>query len=449
MKLFIPMEVVYREYESRLFVATEAASRGLKVIFGHKNTVFDQALLQGGEDSIWFGRGSINRELVKRGVKLICHDEESGIIYEDYATYYNYRIGLEEIPMARRFFCWGPDDYKFLKLRHGKNDLFNEKRFAMTGSPRAALWGKVGSDFYKDEILNIRKSYGDYILFVSNLGFSNSILGKGVVSHLKRLGNWQNIKDMTENVMERETRLMNLYVKCAAGLAKKFNINVIVRPHLVENVSKWQLAFRDSKNVHVVAKGSLSPWIHASQCIIHNSCTSGIEAACIDKPAIALGEKHQDLEAFGASYSNSMSLAAIGESQLYNIFSKLDTLWPKYKEERINMLNRKLFNYGGLKSIRGMVSELIQLESDTNKKVIKVSQIEMVSSTLKRIGRYLASAVPSLTPQMRLVRQKRPQINLEKLNADLVKSSNILGLKTHIKAVQLQKNLFLIQSEIN
>jgi hypothetical protein len=62
---------------------------------------------------------------------------------------------------------------------------------------------------------------------------------------------------------------------------------IVVRPHPSENREPWTLAAKALDRVHVLHEGNVIPWLAASEALIHNGCTTGIEAFVMGKPALA------------------------------------------------------------------------------------------------------------------------------------------------------------------
>ena len=68
-----------------------------------------------------------------------------------------------------------------------------------------------------------------------------------------------------------------------AALIKKLSIqnpslNFIFRPHPALNPTYWYNSFATQKNIHVICRGSVQPWIYAALATIHSGCTTGLEA---------------------------------------------------------------------------------------------------------------------------------------------------------------------------
>ena len=95
-------------------------------------------------------------------------------------------------------------------------------------------------------------------------------------------------REFSQGRAEYKQRIMDHFLEAIPKLARKFpDTTIIIRPHPVENKSVYdQLASRFD-NLKVVQEGNVIPWIRAAAAVIHNGCTTGIEAYLSDKPALA------------------------------------------------------------------------------------------------------------------------------------------------------------------
>jgi surface carbohydrate biosynthesis protein len=64
------------------------------------------------------------------------------------------------------------------------------------------------------------------------------------------------------------------------------DLKFVVRPHPGENMGVWKEAFRENANVNVIREGASIPWLMAAKAIIHNGCTTAVEAGIIDHTPI-------------------------------------------------------------------------------------------------------------------------------------------------------------------
>ena len=88
--------------------------------------------------------------------------------------------------------------------------------------------------------------------------------------------------------MEAEDNQKTLNFIYAINYLAKHNsgFDIVLRPHPVENKEAWKVFLEDLPNVYVENNNCITPWINNSFALMHNSCTSAIEASISGKPII-------------------------------------------------------------------------------------------------------------------------------------------------------------------
>ena len=105
------------------------------------------------------------------------------------------------------------------------------------------------------------------------------------------------------------------------ALAESFpQHSIVIRPHVGDKEEFWQeKAVGFAPNVHVVREFSVSPWLVAADLMLHNSCTTSIEAWVGNIPAIAYSEPfpgEEDFQMF--PLTNSVSMVCSSRAELIN-----------------------------------------------------------------------------------------------------------------------------------
>jgi hypothetical protein len=75
--------------------------------------------------------------------------------------------------------------------------------------------------------------------------------------------------------------------------------NIIVRPHPTENPEVYKAIAKRCQHVTVTNEGNVVPWILAAQALIHNGCTTGVEAYVMGVPAITYRASTSETYDFG------------------------------------------------------------------------------------------------------------------------------------------------------
>ena len=279
--IIIPVEIFVREFQSRLLLALECLKRGYNVILGEQEAVkgnicnfskgiyFDKSLAK--NKLLFF------RRLKELGHKLVSNDEEGLMAINNTYSYLNNRHCHENFMNCELFFCWGEDERKLI------NDYYPKfkNKIKNSGNIRVDLWEiNLTKKLYEDEINEIKNKYNKYILMATNFAYPHSrgdesflfeqAVNFGVINNPGEYYLWKNEK-------EYKIKCFNAFKSLVINLSKSIDSNIILRPHPAENVDHWKHITKDL-NVYVESDHSISPWISEAECVIHNSCTSGLES---------------------------------------------------------------------------------------------------------------------------------------------------------------------------
>ena len=84
-----------------------------------------------------------------------------------------------------------------------------------------------------------------------------------------------------------EGHMMSAYIKAIRKLANNNNdYDIVLRPHPNENIKTWKICLEDIPNVHVIQEGSISAWVNHAFAVVHNGCTTALEATISEKPVV-------------------------------------------------------------------------------------------------------------------------------------------------------------------
>ena len=278
--IYIHIEIRKRELEGKFFLGLKAALRGHHVMLGYLHSLLSKDLLMPGI----FHDKSLTPRLKKFGLLHAAQnnghaytsiDEEHGLLQKDYGIFAGQRYSAETLDLASAVMFWGPHDFGYMKEKYPSH----EEKFHLTGNPRADLWRSEMADVFQEN-LPVRKPY---ILLSSNLG---SIFGKRsldeIISNM-RSGYFKGPYDETEfNIYKLHAYSALLggeYVKALRRLAIEFpEVDFVLRPHPIEKPEIWKSLIGEFNNIVVTNSGSITPWIRQCLAVIHNGCTTAIEA---------------------------------------------------------------------------------------------------------------------------------------------------------------------------
>lgn len=294
--LLFPIEVSSRELDFRLFLACLAARPQRRIWIGQQRVIY--ALANNMKGGLYLGKNLFGlppnitwhryRNLKSRGFRLIHLDEE-GAVYRGGPEQWKQELFRRFDPTqmdAEDYICtWG--DFQRDVYRSVSPPCIQNIR--TTGHPRFDLYKPEYREYYDTAAKAIRERYGDFVLFNSNLHRVNNHDGtKRVFS--ERLGYYVKDPARRSQFFDRWRHLMFTFasfVRLANRLSVEFpDLNIVVRPHPSENKAFYHTVFDDVPNVHPVREGSVGPWLLACRAMIHDGCTTGLEAHLADVPVI-------------------------------------------------------------------------------------------------------------------------------------------------------------------
>lgn len=296
MNIYIPIEVKARELEGRGLLAIAAAERGHNVILGEKRDTLSLAMkgyLAPGiihEKSLTPSDAKIQvmAGLNEQGHVITSQDEEHGLLDETYDQFANRRYSEETVSRAAGIFTWGAHDEAALNAHYKEYS----GRIKPTGSPRADFWRKDFSDYFRNHEVNEENRQKPYVLIASNFHtFTNENLLWNQLARLREAGYFDRDPGMESHIYENTAYQLHLafeFIKMIRSLVSTFpEVDFIFRPHPTEAMDAWGKMIGDFPNLYVKRTGTISGWLRNSSMLLHNGCTSAIEAAVFGLPRIA------------------------------------------------------------------------------------------------------------------------------------------------------------------
>ena len=287
--LIIPVEVQVRELTARLLIAAIAASRGFDVLIGHDRVVrrlaayltsgilFDKSLGAKGDRKI--------RRYARLGYKLTALDEESTGFYPNPELYMNTRLSSETLEKAEKWFCISDT----LREEAARRYPQFADRFETSGLPRTDTWREQFHGLFAADRRRIETEHGKFILFCSNFGsIIHARAGKFVENQFAKQDKAHAAaSEYRERVLEQGRQNLEAFVAMLPSLREWFpDHKVIIRPHPSEDRRFWHRSVAGLDGYVVADDGLATPWILASQCLVHHGCTTGIEAELLGKPHV-------------------------------------------------------------------------------------------------------------------------------------------------------------------
>jgi surface carbohydrate biosynthesis protein len=415
--LIIPIETQHREFLAKLHLAAVAATKGFEVIIGDQNEIIRR--LGQFPSSIYLEK-SISKTKYKHLKRLrsfghvpvaLC---EEGLVYRNADAYRRERIYPDCFELVDRFYMWGRHQLEDVEVVLGKN-----QRLRVTGNPRFDLLRQEMRGVWQTQVEKIRSRFGQFILINTNFGRANRINGMpDVVELLKKrgtLGGDRHI-EFYRGWVDHLDRIQHYFLEMLPDLACALSRHrIIVRPHPSENHSPWKKIATGFDNVNVIHEGSAIPWIIAARAVVHNSCTTGVEAWLLDRPVFTYLPFTNDL--YDSKLPNELSEQFNSTAGLIEALQKaVEMERTAIKDERREKLAR--YYMEGINEEPATDRIVSDLLAHCNVPHIKPSKILALQETGHRIAR----TIPGLRipPGLRnLQKQKFPGIELTEVRRQI------------------------------
>lgn len=292
LNILLPVETINRELDTRVFMANKLAGPNKRIFIGQYDLLARLATHMRG--AMWIGKNifflfpqtSLERyKMLQENDFQIVHLEEEGAIYPgDEKKWEQYlRLRLDPTVLeAKDYVCtWGDFQRDFYLSQNPKCAA----NFRTTGHPRFDLYKPQYRQYFDADAEALRARYGNFVLINTNLPFANNSLGLADTFSKRYAYDPQN-DDTRRYYVNRWThaaQTLALFVRLVSRISLDFpDLNVVIRPHPSEDRQFYETIFRDIKNVHVVHEGSVAPWLFACKVLIHDGCTTGVEAFLAD-----------------------------------------------------------------------------------------------------------------------------------------------------------------------
>ena len=425
--VYFPLEIVTREYAGQLLLATELASRGRTAVIGHKGRVAEAMRAADRGGLLFYKHASFPSWADERHAQ-VGQDPESGISILDYADFYaEGRTNLTG-SRTRGQFCFGPDEYDFLRSKHPD---FTDRIF-LTGSPRVSLWGRAGGGYHAEAVVAIKARYGSFVLFASAAG------GFGHESVYAAAGL---TNDETADVWNQQSSGQHFF-SCAKRAAEALDVPVIIRPHPFESWNAWNNLVEPVDNLYLENAFELAAWTRSALAVAHpGESTAALEAVVAGRPAISTGS-------YDSSLALPISHIATNPDHLVELLhGAVAGGLPRFvSAEARALVQRKVLHpiEGAAQRIADVLDQILPADGP--------SGLERERSTLRNRARAFTSGTRSRTvdDESQLGRTqptayKRPALTLSRVRRDVECLASTLGTTQPISVSQYAPNCFVLR----
>lgn len=297
--LLIPVELQVRELEPKTLLACVAAKRGFPCIIGPRREMHFR--VPSYPRSIYLSKSTtgasnnVFRHMQRLGYKIVVWDEEALVALPP-RFYFRHRLSAEALVYVSHLFAWGEEN---AQLWRNYPEMPAGIPIHVTGNPRGDLLRSELNGYYQKEVEALRQAYGNFILVNTNFNLVNAYYpemnmimpnpnpGEPPLLTRRSMSLALN-REYAEGFTDYKLAILGDFEKLIPALEKTFtDYTIVIRPHPAENQEVYKRLAVKCQRVRVVHKGNVVPWLLATKALIHNGCTTGIEAYATGTPALA------------------------------------------------------------------------------------------------------------------------------------------------------------------
>jgi len=293
--IFLPILTRARELDSRLMLAARLCRDGHVCYMGLTRTL--TAIARETRPSIYLqpilNTGSEGRLREMRGLgHWILGWDEEGLVYPSGAWYRDDRVGSGTLDSIDLFVTWGARQRRDLGELERSGDR-NGPRIVNIGNPRADMLRAPYRAAVDAQAAELRERLGRFVLINTNFDLVNHLDGGAVFQRrLRDSGYFAEAGGAARLRRWAEYRrfMLTTFLAGIPGFLRLIgDRTVVLRPHPSEDPAPWRDLADCYPQLRIEpAAGSVLPWLAAADALIHNSCTTAVEAFALGTPVIAI-----------------------------------------------------------------------------------------------------------------------------------------------------------------
>jgi surface carbohydrate biosynthesis protein len=438
--LIIPVENQVRELDPKLLLACVAAERGFQVFLGSRTRVdfriaaFPRAIYL--SKSMTPRSEKMFRIMGELGHEIAALDEE-GLVYHSADEYYARRVSDATLGMITTLLAWGEASADLLR----SHPNFPGTPVFATGNPRIDLLRPELRPYFGAEIERIRERLGPFVLLNTNFSKVNAYFPRmNLIVPPANVGDVPELgaagiglpRDFAEGLAAHKRALFEHFREMIPALHDAFpQHQIVLRPHPSENREPWNLVAKDLERVHVIHEGNVIPWLAASEALVHNGCTTGIEAFVMQKPALAY--RPVTAEVFDLELPNALSQQCFDLDELRDTLGAVlsENAGCRHTDEQSRLIDRQLAARFGPLAVDRIADVLEQraaaLGRSPRPSVGQHLRGRLAATQRSLVKRHIKARVPQHRNNPDYQRNRYQGISLDELRARIERLAGCLG----------------------
>ena len=462
LQILIPVENQVREFDAKLLLACIAANRGLSSVIGSRREM--EFRIASFPRSLYLSKSMTIRSALlfkvahKVGHHIVAWDEEA-LVHLPPDTYFSDRLSPACIRYVSHLLAWGQNN---ANLWRQYSHLPDSLPIHITGNPRADMLRPEMRPYFAEDVDKIQKKYGNFILLNTNFNHVNAFSpDMNLFKPVRKPGETPSFgrgargmsREFAEGLRDHKQAVFESFQQLIPDLEGAFpDYTIVVRPHPTENQEIYRNLAAQCKRVQVTNEGNVVPWILASKAVIHNCCTTGLEAYVMGVPAISYRKTVNDVYDLGFyRLPNLLSHQCFDFEELHSTLKDIlaGKLGPADGAQRQELINHHMVALDGPLACERIVDTCEYILNDgveLRKPALRHRLTHWcIRKGLGLINRY-KSHLPGEFNKPAFQRHRYPGIPIREFRARLLRLQTILGYSKELKVEEISDHIFKISA---
>ena len=459
--LLVPVENQVRELDSKLLLACIAASRGFSSIIGSRREIhFNISSFSSGiylSKSMTAASDRMFQIMRNLGHVIVAWDEEA-LVHLPPETYFSRRLSPVAMAFVPHMLAWGQDNAELWRqyphLPHGAE-------IHVTGNPRNDLLRPEIRHYYDNMVEELEERYGDFILINTNFNHVNAFYpGLNLFVPPDKPGSKLNFgraargmtREYAEGLRDLKQAVFEKFQQLIPALEQTFpDHNIVVRPHPTENQEIYRNIAGRCKRVWVTNEGNVVPWLMATRAVIHNGCTTGVEAYVMGVPAISYRAKVNEHYDYGFyRLPNLLSHQCFDFEELKLTLGKIlaGQLGAAGGDERKKLAGQYLAALDGAlacERILDVCEKIKDGQSARSEPALRHRLKGHCMATMRTLKRKFKARLPGSRKKPEFHRHRYPEVSLEEMRARISRFQRVLGDSRELQVEKISKQFYQVR----
>jgi len=460
--LIIPVENQVRELDPKLLLAAVAAHRGFSTIIGNLREV--DLRIASFPTSVYLCKSMTERNrhvfdiLIRLGHQIVTWDEEALVHLPD-EIYYSRRLSPDVLSQLSHLFAWGEENAALWRRYPGMPPSLP---IHVTGNPRSDLLRPELQPFYEEEAAEIRRRYGKFILVNTNFNHVNAFYARqnlfveriaGMPQRFGKAGVGMTM-EFAEALRDQKQGMFEAFQAMIPALDNAFpDHTIIVRPHPTESPDVYKEIAAKCRRVRVTNEGNVVSWLMAATGLVHNGCTTGVEAFAMRVPAISYRPRIDERVDEGFySLPHGVSHQCFDLESLIKMLGDVVTgrLGAADGAERKALFDRYMTGMEGPSAserIMDVVESMLGADHELPKTSLASRIIGWSHANGRRLIKRTVPKIPGFRRRAAFYKHRYPHVPIEHVREKLARFARLLGYDTVACVREVHEDIFWISPE--